>query len=389
MKPVARLLSLLLALGLLNGCAWIGSWFDDEEDPNEPAPLVEFEPSVEVRKVWDVQIGDGLDRRGRQLWPAYSRGTLYAGDHEGRLYAIESETGRVRWSVKTELPFSGGPGVSDERVYVGTIDGEVLAFDRENGDVLWRGVVSSEVLSTPVEAGGVVVVRSIDGRVFGLSVDDGTRSWIYDHAVPLLTLRGSGPPLARAGAVFIGYDNGEVVALRASDGTQLWEQAIISPEGRTELERLADVDGPMALVASDLIAASYRGRVAALAAQSGQLLWFKDIASSTGVSVDRTNLAVSDRDGALWVLDRRNGSELWKQDQLARRRLTLPVFYGSLVVVGDHEGYLHFYALEDGRLVARVEPGGDGIAAPPLVVGNLLYVFTHDGDLVAYRAGGD
>jgi outer membrane protein assembly factor BamB len=381
-----RWLTLALITALLPGCSWIKSW-GDEDDLNAPAELVEFTPTIKTAQVWKTKVGDGQDRRGMQLRPAYSAGTVYAAGHKGRLLAVASETGVTRWEVKTDLPFSGGPGLGESRVLMGTQDGRVLAFTKEDGSLLWSAVVSSEILAAPAEDEGIVVVRCIDGRVFGFRADNGERLWIYDHSVPLLTLRGNAPPLVRAGVVFVGYDGGEVVALRLADGIQLWEQAVVSPEGRTELERLADIDGQLVFVASDLLVSSYKNRLASLAADSGRLLWFKDVSSATGVVVDRTNLAISDASGELWMLDRRNGTTLWKQDQLARRGLTRPAFYGKLVVVGDNEGYLHWLDTEDGSFVSRNKVGGKGFTGPPVAVGTTLFAMTRSGELVAYRAG--
>jgi outer membrane protein assembly factor BamB len=289
--------------------------------------------------------------------------------------------------LKTEQPFSGGPGLDDDHLYMGTIDGRVIAYDRSGGAELWNAQVSSEVLSPPASGDGIVVVLCIDGRVFGLDAVSGRRLWIHDRNVPLLTLRGNSDLLIRGGFVFVGYDDGAVVSLRLSDGSQVWSQTIVSPEGRTELDRLADIGQQMILIASDLIVSSHKSRVVSLAADSGRLLWFKDISSSTGVVVDRTNLSVSEKNGDLWMLDRRNGSTLWKVDQMTNRELTRPAFYGNYVVVGDKEGYLHWLDSDIGSFVARERAGKEGFAAAPLSVGTTLYVLTRDGELMAYRAG--
>jgi outer membrane protein assembly factor BamB len=376
----------LAALLLLNGCSWIKSWGDDD-DLSEPAKLVEFEPTLEVGKVWSSGVGKGLDKAGRQLRPAYNSGTIYAADYKGLLLAIDADNGNKRWEIKTDLPFTGGPGISGNLLMMGTENGEVFAFDASTGTQLWSATVTSEVLAAPSEADGIVVVRCIDGRVFGLDPDTGQRLWIYDHSVPLLTLRGNSPPLLRAGVVYVGYDGGQVVALDLEDGTLMWEQTLVTTEGRTELERLSDIDGQIVFIASDLLVSSYKNRLASLAADSGRLLWFKDISSATGVAVNRINLALTDKEGNLWMLDRRNGAESWKQDQLLRRDLTRPVFFGSFVVVGDLEGYLHWVNVSDGQFAAREKVGGDGFAGPPLVVGNTLYAMTKKGKLLAYRAG--
>ena len=379
------LLAFLLVLLVLPGCAWIRSW--GEDDPGDPAPLVEFESTLKVRKVWSTQVGDGMGKHGLTMGPFYSSGTLFAADYKGRLLSVNAESGRKNWELKTQQPFSGGPGIDDAHIYMGTIDGRVVAFDRNNGDELWNAQVSSEVLVPPVAADGIVVVRCIDGRVFGLDADNGVRVWIYDHSVPLLTLRGNANLLVRGGVVFVGYDDGSVVSLNLEDGSMLWSQSIVSPEGRTELERLADIGQQMVIVAGDLIVSSYKSHVVSLTADSGRLLWFKDISSETGIQVDRTRLAISESNGNLWLIDRRNGSTLWKQDQLSNRGLTRPAFYGKFVVAGDKEGYLHWIDSASGEFVARERAGKEGFAAAPLTVGTTLFVLTRNGKLIAYRAG--
>lgn len=370
---------------LLQGCSWIKSWGDEE--PGEPAPLVEFESSLKLGKVWSTNIGDGMGKAGLSMGPRYSSGALFAADHKGRLVSVNAETGSKNWELKTEQAFSGGPGLDEDQIYMGTIDGRVIAYERSSGTELWNAQVSSEVLAPPESADGIVVVRCIDGRVFGLDPVNGRRIWIYDHSVPLLTMRGNANLLVRAGVVFVGYDDGSVVSLRLTDGSVVWNQVIVSPEGRTELERLADVGQQMVIVASDLIVSSYKNRVVSLAADSGRLLWFKEVSSATGIQVDRTNLAISESNGDLWMLDRRNGSTTWKVDRLTNRGLTRPAFYGNYVVVGDMEGYLHWLDSDIGSFVARERVGKKGFAAAPLTVGTTLYVLTHDGKLTALRAG--
>jgi len=376
------LLTAFLCLFLVQACK---SWGNPK--PGDPAPLVDFDATVKVKKIWSTGVGDGMGKEGISMPPMFANGVIYAADDKGQLTAVGAEKGNKIWTIKTKQAFSGGPAVGESLLVMGTLDGTVLAFDAADGSERWSARVSSEVLAVPGISENIVVVRCIDGRVFGFDATTGTRVWIYDSRVPLLTLRGNTNILLRGSTVFVGYADGTVAALKVADGTVIWSQSVVSPDGRTELERLADVGIQMVIVASDLIVSSYKKRIASLAADSGRLLWFKEISSFTGVQVDRTNLAVSDSGGDLWLLDRRNGSTLWKIDQLTNRGLTLPAFYGDLVVVGDKEGYLHWINISDGAFVAREREGSKGFAGAPLTVGTTLYVLTSKGTLSAYRAG--
>ena len=240
----------------------------------------------------------------------------------------------------------------------------------------------------PVIQDGVIVARCIDGRVFGLDRQSGSRIWVHDRSVPLLTLRGTSDPLGRAGQIFIGYDDGMVSALRAADGSVLWEQRVSIPEGRTELDRLADIDGPIAIVGSELYVVTYRDQMASLTLDAGRVLWTKEIASHQGVSVQRTQLAATDRNDSVWLVDRRNGTTLWRDDRLARRRLTRPVFLAEHLVAVDGDGYLHWFDVATGDLAARSRMGRNGPADAPLVVGDRLYVLDVKGGLSAWRIRG-
>lgn len=380
----ARPLALVPALLLLAGCQTIGGWFSGD-DELKPAELTEIRQSVPIDRVWSVNTGDGINRSQPRIRPVAVGDQIWVADHEGQITAVNAKSGRIEREIDIELPISAGPAVTDELIMVGTFDGELVVIDRDSGRIDWRAQLSSEILSLPVLHDGIIIARSIDGRVFGLDRSDGSRIWVHDRSVPLLTLRGNGDPLTRAGQVYIGYDDGHVTALKVSDGSVLWEQRVTEPEGRTELERLADIDGPMLVVGTELYVASYHGRLAGLALESGRTLWVKEISSSSGLSLRRTQLAATDRDDNVWMVDRRNGATLWRDDQLLRRELTRPVFLGGLVAVGDLEGYLHFFDVDNGEIVAREKASGSAPASAPLVIGDTLYLLDEDGDLSAWR----
>ena len=58
--------------------------------------------------------------------------------------------------------------------------------------------------------------------------------------------------------------------------------------------------------------------------------------------------------------------------------------FSTTVVVGDFDGYLHFFSNTDGRPVARLRVGGGMISGAPVVLGGRLYVQSESGSITAF-----
>ena len=386
MDRLFKLFLVVLMTVVLTGCGVFGGLFgDDESEEEQPLELVEFEPTLEVEELWSTSAGDGIDRRSPNLQPFFTNGQIWVADSEGRVFAIDAANGQNSREFDLEMDLSAGPAVYGDRLLLGTFEGQLLMVNAQTGTIEWRAQLSSEILAQPVLQDGIIVVRCIDGRVFGLHADDGRREWVYDRSIPVLTLRGNGTPLTRGGQVFLGYDDGSVVALRVDDGTLLWEARVSVPEGRSQLDRLADIDGSLVIVGRDLYTITRHGRMASLALDSGRIQWVKDIASHSGLSISRTQLGATDIDDSIWIVDRQSGDTIWRNEDLLRRELTQPVAMGNHWVVADSEGYLHWLDANSGRFSARVEAANEAPTGPPLVVGNSLYLMDRDGGLSAWQ----
>lgn len=376
------------AIGLLGlaGCSTVGDMLSSGSSNLEPPQeLTEFTPTVGIATVWNRNVGASAGRRYLRLRPAVAGSHVFAAERDGDVSAYAIDDGEQLWETGTELSIGGGPGVGEGLVLVGSIDGVVAALDAETGAPRWRRQVSSEVLAAPVAAHGVVVVRTQDGKLTGLAATDGTPLWVYDRSVPALSLRGTSAPVLAGDAVVAGFDSGLLVSLALKDGQLLWESRIAAPSGRSELERLVDIDADP-VVAQDIIyVVTFQGRVAAVDRHSGNVLWRRDMSSHAGMGVDRRHLFITDDESFVWAVDRDNSASVWRQDKLARRALTPPTPFGKHVAVGDFEGYVHLLDLEDGRLAARVKVDGDGIAAAPVVAGDLLLVYGRGGTLTALK----
>lgn len=384
--------SVLLLAALVVGTSGCTSFKDlfRSKNPRDgiarPAELVDFDASLRVERLWTASTGDGEGRLGLRQRPAIDNGRVYTADADGTLQALGLRDGDALWELESGLRFGSGPGVSGGLLVIGGLDGDVLAVNADTGAELWRARATAEVIATPTITSGVVVVRAIDGRVFGFDSGTGQRKWVYDRAVPNLTVRGQGAVAAGQGLVFAGYEDGSVVALRVTDGTAAWEQEVAAPDGRTELLRMADIDGEMPVGLNELYAASYRGTAMAIEAATGRPIWTRDLVSYAGLALGADRVVATARDGSISALERYSGTQLWKNDQLANRWLTTPALQGDYTVVGDIEGYLHWFRTADGTLVARERAGRDPIRATPQVSPDgVLVVATTDGKLAAYQ----
>lgn len=380
------LLPLLVAMLLVSGCKWMRGSSKDNIAP--PAELADFDASVRIDKAWSRDIGDPEDRHGLRKAPSVADGRVLVGDIEGRVAALDADSGNELWRVETGVRVGSAVGAGEGMAVFGSLDGDVVALDIDSGAERWRGKVSSEVLAQPAVARGVVVVRSYDGRLFGLDAATGERRWLYDRGMPSLTLRGNSAPVIAGGTVYAGYDDGRVVALRLEDGAVAWEQVIAIGEGRTELDRMVDIDGMLGVGPGEIYSVSYQGQVAALATESGQPLWSREFSSYGGLTLAGDRLLVTDAESNVFALDPRSGAALWKMDALVHRWLTTPAVQGNYAVVGDLEGWLHWIDLSSGALAGRTRIGRDPIRAAPVVdADGSLFAMTIDGDLAALRIG--
>jgi outer membrane protein assembly factor BamB len=310
-------------------------------------------------------------------------------NREGYVKALDGSSGRVIWSVEKEgLEISGGPGAGDGLVLVGTSNGEVLALSQDNGSEVWRSRVSSEVLSVPKVALGMVVVHTVDGKLYALNVSDGKMAWMYDRSIPVLTLHGNSSPVISGSKVICGFANGKLIAFDIESGQQHWEATIAVPTGRSELERIVDIDGDPVVQGGMVYVATYQGQLAAVDERSGEVAWRRKLSSYAGLGADYEYLYVSDEEDNVWAIDPNNSSSMWKQAKLNHRKLTAPAVLGKYIVVGDFEGYLHWLSPEDGKMLARSRVGSSSISTPPVIDGKVAYVLGDGGELAAITVSG-
>jgi len=371
----------LAALLIAAGCS-------KDKDVEPPAQLVKFPTKLAVKELWGDKVGGGKAQVKLRLGlgPAVDNGLVFAASDQGVLLAVNLETGKKVWVKKLKLPLSAGPGAGSGMVVVGTSKGAVIAFEGASGRQLWRTQVNSELLSAPAIGEKVVVMRSVDGRLHGFDAGSGKELWSVEQQVPRLSLRGTAIPIIAKEVAVSGFDNGKVMAVSLNSGDTVWDTALASPHGRTELDRLVDIDSEVRVVGENVFAAGFQGRTAMLALESGQIWWARDMSSYRGLSVDEENLFVTQSDGVVLALRQRDGSELWRNDKLMRRGLSTPAITSTAIAVADYQGYLHWLDKSTGELVARQRVAKFRVSNSPVAVKDTVVLLTDAGNLAAFRA---
>jgi outer membrane protein assembly factor BamB len=377
-----------LLLPLSFAALLIAAGCSKDKDVEPPAKLVNFPNTLPVKKLWSEGVGGGKKQIKLRLGlgPAIDNGLVFAASHKGEVVAVALDTGRNVWVKKLKVPISAGPAAGSGIVVAGSTKGAVIALDGATGRQLWRSQINSELLSSPAISENVVVIRSVDGRLHGLETRTGKELWSVEQQVPRLSLRGTAIPIVAKEVAISGFDNGKVMAVSLTTGDTIWDTALASPHGRTELDRLVDIDSAVRVVGDNVFAAGFQGRTAMLALDSGQLWWSHDMSSYRGLAVDADNLYVTESDGTVVAMRQRDGAELWRNDKIKRRGLSVPIVTSTAIAIADFQGYIHWLDKNTGVLVARERIAKQRVSNPPAGANDTIVVLTDGGTLAAYRA---
>jgi len=366
----------LLAVALLVGCT-------NEPPPVPPADLKSTTSEIKPLRLWSSNVGEA--GRGR-FEPKLTDDSVIVANRSGKVTKLSRESGIRQWTRELGVRLTSGIGGNDGQVYVGDIDGVLHALDEKTGSTLWTARGSSEILVPASADFGALIVRSTDGRVVSLNPVDGEELWTMSNTPPALTLNGYSRPLVLDGGVLIGLDDGRLLAVNLQTGKPIWESVISVPSGRSEIERLVDIDADIVIDDSGIYLANYQGKAAMVEPAKGEIVWSVPLSAGSGVAVNDESLIVVDDKDTVHRLDKTNGQVIWSNSEMPGRRLSPPAFTpDSDVVVGDSEGYLHVMDIDSGALIGRTRVTKKAISARPLATDDTVYIQSIDGIVAAYR----
>ena len=375
-RRAAAGVTLLLGAIALGGCSSVMSIFEAEKP--KPTPLEPFTATIAGRQVWSLRL-DGVQF---PLVVAVNGGVFTVAGNDGTVASIDAESGRELWRTPVGAKLSAGVGSDGRFASVVTRDGELIVLDA--GKLLWRKPLGVRVTTPPLVAGERVFVLGVDRVVQAFDALDGRKLWELKRPGDPLTLAHAGA-LAAFKDTLIAGQGPRMAGLDPLRGTVRWEVTIGSPRGANEVERLADLIGPVARVGDTVCARSFQAAVGCVDAERGVLGWTKNVGGIRAIAADEQFVFGADGSDRLTAWKTVGGDVAWTSEKFLRRGLSAPVSVGKTVIFGDVEGQVHFVSRDSGVTQLRLPTDGSAVVVPPAVSGSTVLIVTSNGGLFAFR----
>lgn len=369
--------ALLAAVAGLTGC----SIFSSSTAP-KPAVLEEGISAGSQRLVWNVRL-DSIQFPLTIAVNAAGSGQFVVAGNNGVVQALQAADGAVLWRAEVGQKLAAGVGSDGRFAAVVTRNNELVVLDA--GQVLWRKTLVTPINAAPLVAGERVFVLSVDRQVLAFDVLDGRKLWELRRPGDPLTLAQAGVIAAYKDTLVVGQ-GARLTGVDPLKGTVRWEANVANPRGTNEVERLADLVGPMQRQGDTLCARAFQSAVGCVNGERGTALWSRNVGGVNGIGADAQYVFGADGADRLSAWKISNGDTFWTAEQFTHRKLSVPLALGETVIVGDFQGQVHFVSRETGKTQARLATDGSPIVSAPVSLGKTVLVATRNGGLFAIRA---
>ena len=359
-----------------------------------PAELESIDSSLQIAHNWQVQLNAMPVFDGEGLNIAENDTVVFTAVQKGKVAAFKKAnqsrwTDQVIWQSQLSEKIISGPVLQDDYLVVGTSKGKVVTYDALTGNVLWQTQLSSEVVSKPAIAENKIFTRTVDGYLYALSLKTGKVIWVNERQMPNLSLRGSSAVLFDKGVLYVGWETGKVEAIKAESGKSLWESDVAIPRGRTDLERMVDIQASLVIKNNQLIALGFQGKLSAMSLENGYLFYAEDLSGFRDFVVDDKAIYAIDEEDFIHAYDLSNGTKLWTQKGLKYRSLGDLKTHQNYLLAIDGLGYMHWIDKLQGTFVARVKHsndyGDENTVLQAMVDGDDIYLLDQQGTINSYH----
>ncbi|GAB4468992.1 MAG: hypothetical protein Kow00124_03810 [Anaerolineae bacterium] len=309
--------------------------------------------------------------------PAVDESLVVVASYDGKVYALDPNTGAARWSVEsTSNRFIGSAALSADRVYIAGTNGTLYALDRDTGSEDWRFTAERDFWSTPLIVEDRLYITSLDRHLYALDLATGDLLWkfpedgVEEDGPPAAAMLGT-PTLLGETLYFSSFNN-RLYALDIATQEVKWTYTAANWMWNSP----AYDEKSGLLIGGDL-----DGHVFALDPETGEEVWTFDANGpvvGSPLFVDRDGQRVvmftsgnQGGDSNFYILKAEDGSQadapLSIKNDFSTRFLFIPTgtdnrsipIYGApvlmddLILVGAHQGDFTLFALDAETLLVR------------------------------------
>lgn len=349
----------------------------------KPNPLPKLVQAKNLVPVFSQSVSSTSKADPLRLRLDAANGVVFAVDPNGEVSAYQ---GKQRlWKQKvSKQGLSAGIEADEGIVVVGNKKGQLFALDQATGEQKWTAQLSGAILSASLIQSGRVITISNDDTVYAHDLATGQQVWTYNLPNVQFSLRGVATPVALdPRTVLIASSNAYVYALDIISGVPRMQRRVAVSDGRSDIQRLNDIDGEPVVAGQFLVTTSFQGQVTVMDLAAQQIVWSEDASSIQRPEVFNNTVYVAQADGKITAYALTTGQQLWQNDSLLNRQLSNPVILGQDLVVGDLDGILHLIDPATGQLIGRSKTSGE--VRTLRVIDNQLYVATRKGALSIWQ----
>ena len=349
----------------------------------KPNPLPKLTQAKTLVPVFSTSVASTDAADPLRLRLDADNGVVFAIDPKGEVSAFKGKQRLWQKKVSKEN-LSSGVEAAEGLVVVGNQKGQLFALDQQTGEQKWTAQLTGALLAPSLIHAGRVISVSNDGTVYAHEIATGAQVWTYNLPNVQFSLRGMAAPVALdARNILIASSNAYIYALDALSGVPKLQRRVAVSDGRSDIQRLVDIDGEPVVAGQFVVTTSYQGQVTVLDLASPQVVWSEDASSIQRPEVVGNGVFVAQTDGKIKAFEITSGQPLWENDQLLNRKLSNPVMLGTDLVVGDLDGVLHLIDPRTGQITGRSKTSGE--VRSLRVIDNQLYVSTRKGALSIWQ----
>jgi outer membrane protein assembly factor BamB len=365
--------------------------------PEQSVEHVDAAPDFKI--AW--RRGLGVSGMGRSRFvtapPIEADGLVYAMDAQAGVSAHNATTGEQVWRVNLQSHerrdrdgFGGGLAYADGKVFVSSGYRFVAALDAHNGHTLWKTATDAPVHAAPTVSAGRVFVVSLDDQLYTFDAQTGAPGWNYQAIIePARMLEASSPAIS-GDAVITTFASGEVIAKLATNGNDLWNQALSRSNRNSALSEIRDIAGRPVVYKGDVYAASHSGVFSAIDLRTGSPRWSLPVASFTTPWAAGDVVYIVSQTGQLVCVSRESGGVYWIVDMNAKKSAKNaaywfgPVLADNRLILTSSKGDIVARDPKTGELIKTLHTGAP-MMQPPIAAGGMLYLVNEKAELVAIR----